>query len=227
MDIAGKPMIQHVYEQVKKELEYVLVATDDERISEVVENAGFQSLLTSANALTGTDRLAEAARQVSYDLYVNVQGDEPLVDPADIQRCIEEKKKYPDRVINGFCWMSALEDPHSPNIPKVVATEDGALIYMSRCAVPGFKDAVNAPERYRKQVCIYGFGLEDLEMFKDFGRKSEAERSEDIEILRFLELDRKIQLFETTPGSLAVDVPSDVPGVEAALRNKLCLTNDR
>jgi 3-deoxy-manno-octulosonate cytidylyltransferase (CMP-KDO synthetase) len=111
-----------------------------------------------------------------------------------------------------------LEDPHSVNIPKVVTNERNQLVYMSRLAVPGFKDTKDAPERYKKQVCIYAFTREELESFSLFGRKSELEKSEDIEILRFLEMDKTILLVETQPGSLAVDVPSDVVKVEKAMR---------
>ena len=88
---------------------------------------------------------------------------------------------------------------------------------MSRAAIPGYKDSKCAPKRYKKQVCIYAFTSEELAVFRGFGRKSELEFSEDIEILRFLELGRTIRMVETKPGSLAVDVPEDVAKVEAAL----------
>jgi 3-deoxy-manno-octulosonate cytidylyltransferase (CMP-KDO synthetase) len=89
---------------------------------------------------------------------------------------------------------------------------------MSRCALPGFKDAKNAPERYKKQVCIYAFTRDELLAFRNFGRKSELEFSEDIEILRFLELNIPIFMVETAGGSLAVDVPEDIAPVENALK---------
>ena len=89
---------------------------------------------------------------------------------------------------------------------------------MSRLALPGFKDLKYAPKRFKKQVCIYAFTGEQLFDFRDFGRKSSLESSEDIEILRFLELGYKIRMIETSPGSLAVDIPEDVAKVESALR---------
>jgi 3-deoxy-manno-octulosonate cytidylyltransferase (CMP-KDO synthetase) len=92
------------------------------------------------------------------------------------------------------------------------------MVYMSRRALPGFKDARNAPTHYKKQVCIYAFNRDELRAFKNFGRKSELEMCEDIEILRFLELGKKILMVETKGGSLAVDVPEDVSPVEAALK---------
>ena len=92
------------------------------------------------------------------------------------------------------------------------------MVYMSRAPLPGFKEAANAPTRYMKQVCIYGFTRDDLAAYAAFGRKSALERAEDIEILRFLDLDRRIAMYECAPGSLAVDIPEDVAKVETALR---------
>ncbi|MCF6430579.1 MULTISPECIES: 3-deoxy-manno-octulosonate cytidylyltransferase [unclassified Leisingera] len=218
--LLGKPMVLWVAELSARAVgrEHVYVATEDDRISEVVEAAGFKALMTGKDALTGTDRLAEAAQMIDYDIYVNVQGDEPLVNPADIKRCVDLKAADPSLIVNGFAWVSDEEDPHSVNIPKVITTEDDVMVYMSRLALPGFKDPGCAPERYKKQVCIYGFTREELQAFQGFGRKGALERSEDIEILRFQELGRKIVMYETSPGTMAVDVPEDVAPVEAALR---------
>lgn len=200
--------------------EHTYVATEDQRIVDVVKGAGFKALMTSDSALTGTDRLADAASQIDYNIYINVQGDEPLIDPRDIIAVADRKAEDPSVIVNGFCWMDADEDPTSVNIPKVVASEDGTLLYMSRAAIPGHKDPGNAPDRYAKQVCIYGLTREELDAFAGFGRKGRVESFEDIEILRFFELGRKIVLVETRPGSLAVDIPEDVSGVEAALKQR-------
>ena len=218
--LLGKPMILWVAELSARAVgaDHVHVATEDARIAEVVRAAGFSALMTSPDALTGTDRLAEAAQMIDYDIYVNVQGDEPLVDPGDIRRCIAIKTRRPEMIVNGQCPIGADEDAASVNLPKVIATEAGAMVYMSRNPLPGFKDPRNAPSRYMKQVCIYGFTREELAAYAAFGRKSALEQCEDIEILRFLELDRRILMFDCRPGSLAVDVPSDVAPVEAALR---------
>lgn len=218
--LLGKPMILWVAELSARAVgqEHVYVATEDARIVDVVEAAGFTALMTSKTALTGTDRLAEAAEMIDYDIYVNVQGDEPLVNPDDIRRCVELKAANPELIANGFAWMGEEEDPHNVNIPKVITTEDDVMVYMSRVALPGFKVPENAPARYKKQVCIYGFTREELAAFRDFGRKGTLEACEDIEILRFQELGRKIVMYETSPGTMAVDVPGDVAPVEAALR---------
>lgn len=218
--LLGKPMILWVAELSARAVgqAHVYVATEDDRIADVVRAAGFSALMTSPDALTGTDRLAEAAQMIDYGIYVNVQGDEPLVEPEDIRRCIALKAKHPEMVINGFAWIGQDEDPDSANIPKVIATEAGVMVYMSRKPLPGFKDANNAPSLYKKQVCIYGFSRAELAAYAAFGRKSELEKCEDIEILRFLELNRPVLMYECRPGSLAVDIPDDVAKVEVALQ---------
>lgn len=220
VELLGKPMILWVAELSAKAVgvENVFVATEDKRIIAVVNAAGFQSVLTTDKCLTGTDRLAEAALQIEADIYINVQGDEPLVNPMDILRAIDEKKRNMSSIVNGFAFISKTEDPNSVNIPKVITTEDNKLIYMSRRPLPGFKDKKNAPKTYKKQVCIYAFTREELKAFQSFGRKSELEESEDIEILRFLELGKAIVMYETSPGSLAVDIPDDIAPVEAGLK---------
>ena len=219
VELLGKPMVLWVAELSAKALgrENVYVATEDQRIVDVVEAAGFNAVMTG-DALTGTDRLAEAAQKIEADIYINVQGDEPIVFPEDILAVRDSKVEHMSDVINGFSWIGETEDPHSVNIPKVITNEAGELVYMSRSALPGFKDKKDAPAAYKKQVCIYAFTADELSAFKNFGRKSELERSEDIEILRFLELGISIRLVETRPGSLAVDVPEDVQRVEAAMR---------
>ena len=219
VNLLGKPMVLWVAELSSKAVgvENVYVATDDVRISRVVEDAGYSVLMTSSDAQTGTDRVAEAASQIDYDIYVNVQGDEPLVNPADITACIELKSINPDMVVNGFTYMSSQEDPASVNIPKVICNESRIMVYMSRARLPATKVPENTPESYMKQVCIYGFSKVELQAFSKFGRKSVLEKYEDIEILRFLELDQAVLMYECHPGSLAVDIPSDVQLVEETL----------
>lgn len=222
VNLLGKPMILWVAELSSRAVgkDNVYIATDDERIASVVADAGFQFVMTDTGCLTGTDRIAEAAENIEADIYVNVQGDEPLVDPDDIMLAIKKKSENADFVINGYCWISGDENPESVNIPKVVTNESDQLIYMSRSKVPGHKDSSLAPTRYKKQVCIYAFSKQELRDFRQFGRKSVIESSEDIEILRFLELGKSVLMFETTGGSLAVDVQSDVEPVVAALKQK-------
>lgn len=219
VELLGKPMILWVAELSASAVDSanVYVATDDERIADCVQKAGFQAVMTN-DASNGTERLAQAAEQIGAETYINVQGDEPLVDPDDIRRIRDAKQAQPECVINGFSWVSEQEDPKNVNIPKVITNERDEMVYMSRVALPAYKEKDKAPSSYRKQVCIYAFSRAELEAYAAFGRKSSLERCEDIEILRFLELGTKVVMVETRPGSLAVDVPEDVPGVERALR---------
>jgi 3-deoxy-manno-octulosonate cytidylyltransferase (CMP-KDO synthetase) len=220
IDLLGKPMVLWVAELSARAVdkENVYIATDDKRISKVVVDAGFNTIMTSDKCFTGTDRLAEAAKQISADIYINVQGDEPLVNPKDIVNIIKAKELHYNEIINGYCPLSSEEDPNNVNIPKVIFTEDNSLVYMSRQAIPGFKDHSQAPNQYYKQVCIYAFTADELRSYAEYGRKSTLEASEDIEIIRFFEWGQKIRMVETSPGSLAVDVQEDVTKVEQGLR---------
>ena len=220
VSLLGRPMIEWVADIAANAVgkANVFVATEHPLIANVVKASGYNAIMTSESALTGTDRIAEIVDSIGYDIYINLQGDEPLVDPNDIIKAIEIKKKNPEYIINGYCMMTNDEDPHSLNIPKVITTEDNFLVYMSRNALPGFKDIKNMPESYKKQVCIYAFSKLELLMFKDFGRKSALESIEDIEILRFLELGHRVLMYECKSSSLAVDVPQDVDSVEQILK---------
>jgi len=221
--LLGKPMILWVAELSARavSVDSVYVATEDQRIAKVVEDAGFQAVITTKDAMTGTDRLAQAAERVDANIYINVQGDEPLVRSTDILKVRDTKLAHMDAIVCGMSWLGETEDPHNVNIPKVITNERGELVYMSRAALPGFKDAKYAPKCYRKQVCIYAFTKVELFTFCSYGRKSQLEQAEDIELLRFLELGKKIIMVETQPGSLAVDVPDDVAKVESLLKNQL------
>ena len=214
-----KPMILWVAELSLKAVgrENIYIATDNKKILNTVNNAGFKGILTSKSCLTGTDRLAEVARKIKADIYVNVQGDEPLVKPIDIKKVINLKKKFPNDIVNGYTPINKNEDPRNVNIPKVIFTKDKKLVYMSRNAIPGFKEKKNKPAVYFKQVCIYAFNREELLLFSRQKNKSKLELSEDIEILRFLELGKTIRLIQTSSGSLAVDEPNDVAKVEKEL----------
>jgi 3-deoxy-manno-octulosonate cytidylyltransferase (CMP-KDO synthetase) len=217
--LLGKPMILWVSELAARAVgnENVYVATDDDRIARVVEQAGFSFVMTGP-AQTGTDRIADAVSAIDGDIFINVQGDEPLVDPQDILNIRDAKLRNPEKVINGYAWMAGSENPLNVNVPKVITNESDELVYMSRLPIPGYKEDKNAPEHYKKQVCIYAFSKDELKKYREFGRKSALEQCEDIEILRFFELDIPVMMVRTRPGSLAVDVPKDVKKVESALR---------
>ena len=202
--------------------ENIYVATDDSRIKHVVENAGYNVVMTDSNHLTGTDRIAEVSRKIDSDIYINVQGDEPILNPEDIQSIINEKVKHPNSVIKGYSKISEDEDPDNINIPKVIFTKDRKMIYMSRQKLPGSKDENNTPKNYYKAVCIYAFNKEELAAYANFKGKGKYECFEDIEILRFLDLQIPVKLVETKTKSLAVDIPADIKKVEDYIIKNQC-----
>ena len=213
-------MIIRVAEKCKKVFgkNSVFIATDNYKIFDKVKEYGFQGIYTSKNCLTGTDRVAEASRKIKSKIYINVQGDEPLIKPADIKRIIKAKQKYPNHVICGYTEISKNENPLNKNIPKVAFNNKNELIYISRSLVPGSKTKIMKEFKYMKQVCIYAFNKEELEHFYRFKKKSNLEKVEDIEILRFFELGKKIKMVKTSKGSIAVDTNSDLKKVEKIIK---------
>lgn len=220
--LLGKPMILWVCEIVESALgrDNTYVATENEGIKQVVEEAGFKAIMTSDKCLTGTDRIYEASLQIEADIYLNVQGDEPLLDVKDINNVIETKRLYPKAIANGMKELTENEDPHDVNIPKVLVNKHNDLIYMSRLAIPGIKARKDIIPRYLKQVCIYAFTAEELDKYAKVNKKAEFEAFEDIEILRFFDLNIPIKMVETISNSLAVDVPEDVEKVEVEMRRR-------
>tara|TARA_X000000950_G_scaffold272586_1_gene355303 strand:+ start:1639 stop:2376 length:738 start_codon:yes stop_codon:yes gene_type:complete len=222
VNILGKPMILRVAELAAQAVgnDNVYIATEDKRIVNLIKDSPYKSFITDKDALTGTDRIAEVIEYLDYEIIINVQGDEPILNPKDIEKAITLKKKYFDKIINGYCFLSKNENPDNKNLPKVITNEKNLMIYMSRSTIPGFKNDSQKNIKYKKQVCIYGFNKDDLTKFKNFGRKSYLESKEDIEILRFLELKKEILMFECSGSSLAVDVPEDVKIVEKFLKDE-------
>ncbi len=218
----GKEMILWVAETCSKAVEMcnVFIATDDNRIVEICSKNGFNTILTDSELLTGTDRVAQASKNLDYDIIVNVQGDEPLLEPLDIVKAIELKKKHPKSVINSYCLINEIDNADNKNIPKVAITENSNLIYISRAAIPSSKKN-NSKIIFKKQVCIYSYNRTQLNKFLNYGKKSLVEEIEDIEILRFFELGINIKMFQASKSSLAVDVPEDIKNVENALTKEL------
>lgn len=216
--ILGKTMIERVWEICCKVVgpQHVYVATDSHAILKHCESLKIQALMTSSTCLTGTDRVYESSLQLNYDLYVNVQGDEPIVAPDDILNVINCSKKYPSHVICGMGKIESDEQFYSPFVPKVVVDPENELIYMSRAAIPTNKK-LELVFAYR-QVCIYCFPNLSLKKFYSYGKKSPLEEIEDIEILRFLELKMPIKMVEVSGNSIAVDIPDDISKVEKVLR---------
>ncbi|WP_354623226.1 3-deoxy-manno-octulosonate cytidylyltransferase [Psychromonas sp. MME2] len=219
VDICGKPMIQHVWERCVSAvgLAKVYVATDDHRISDAAMSFGAQVVMTSDNCLTGTDRLAEANHTLDLDFVINVQGDEPLINPDDI-RMVRDRFLQTGNITNAMCRIHSKEEFFSLTVPKVVTSKSGKLLYMSRGGVP-LNKAGEFKEGW-KQVCIYAFSREQLNFFASNAKKTPLEQHEDIEILRFLENDYQIDMVQVESGSIAVDVPTDLDVVLQLMRNE-------
>ena len=217
VDINGKPMIIRVADIAEGAVgrSNVYIATENSKIAKVVRDNGYKVILTSDSCLTGTDRVVEASMEVDGDVIVNVQGDEPLLNPEHIQRVIDEKIKYPNHIINCMARVESYENVEDTKIPKMGVNEDNELMYSSRSAIPGNK--YGAGKNPKKQVCIYAFSKEELSKFGSREEKTPLEWSEDIEINRFLEMGMKVKMVEVEDVTHAVDIPEDVKIVEELL----------
>ena len=210
IDLNGLPMIVRTYRQCLKVVpsKTIYVATDHDLIKKVCVKEGAQVIMTSPDCLTGTDRVAEVSEKIDAKTYINVQGDEPLFNPDDLKLLLKEAKKHPGDIITGYCEIDD-EDLHKDlNIPKVVIRPDGRLLYASRAPIPSNK--LNKFEKGWRQVCAYAFPKEVLKKFSSVKKKTELEKIEDIEYLRFLELGMEIKTLKMSKMSLAVDTPEDV-----------------
>ncbi|MDP5254338.1 MULTISPECIES: 3-deoxy-manno-octulosonate cytidylyltransferase [unclassified Vibrio] len=217
VSILGKPMIQRVWEQCCQAVDasQVYVATDSDKIADAVKRFGGQVVMTSENCLTGTDRLAEANLTLDCDFLVNVQGDEPVIDPENIKKVIRLYQET-GNITNAYSEIKTEEEFRSFTVPKTVVSKGGQLLYMSRSPIPVTKD--NVFKKAYKQVCVYAFGRDDLTFFSSMKEKTPLEQIEDIEILRFVESDIPVSMVEVPSGTLAVDVPEDVNKVEIFLK---------
>lgn len=217
-DICGKPMIWWVYQQAMKvnEFEAVYVATEDERIKVACEELGVNVIMTSDEHQTGTDRIGEVARKVKADLYVNIQGDEPMIEPETIREAI--KPFYDNNELQVSNLMTIIKDPVDVvnfTVPKVITNKDGIGIYLTRSAAPYPKGSIDYS--YYKQVCVYGFTPEALEFYCNSPR-GKVESIEDIEILRFIESGYKVQFIEVDSDTVAVDTPNDLEKVRRIMK---------
>lgn len=214
--ILGKEMIIRVAEICKKVIgsKNLHIATDNKKIFQLVRKKNFNSILTPKSCQTGTDRIAYASKKIKSNIILNVQGDEPLVKPSDIKKIIKLKKKNPKYVICGYAEIHNKKEVNSPNIIKVVKNTNNELIYFSRSKIPESKNKDN--KKFHKQVCIYCFSKKQLEKFSK-SKRSSIEKTEDIELLRFLDLDIKIKMCKVS-ATTAVDVPNDLKNVEKILK---------
>ena len=148
VDICGKPMVQHVYERVRRVslFDEVLVATDDERIMNAVAAFGGAACMTSPDCPSGSDRLIEVAKSHPADVYVNVQGDEPLVEPSSIEKLARAMLEDPSLQMGTLCYPVSAEQAQNPNLVKVVRARTGNALYFSRSPIPFPRSGGIAPQ---------------------------------------------------------------------------------
>lgn len=224
-DICGKPMIWWVYNQAVKvsDFDSVYVATDDERIESVCKALGMNVIMTSETHPTGTDRIGEVAEKIQADLYVNIQGDEPMLESEIIRSAILPFYKNSELQITNL--MAVIDDPVDVvnfTVPKVIANKDNVGDYLTRSAAPYSKGQIDY--KYYKQVCFYGFKPEALKFYCDYVKKygkAKAEAIEDIEILRFIENGYKVQYVEVESHSADVDTQNDFKSVNNIMNKQV------
>jgi 3-deoxy-manno-octulosonate cytidylyltransferase (CMP-KDO synthetase) len=228
-DLCGKPMIQWVYERsaLCESVDQVIVATDDERIARAVESFGGNVVMTRSDHATGTDRLAEVAAGLDDTLIVNVQGDEPLIDPAMIQAAVAPL--LADRSIPMGTLktpLTSLEDYRNPNIVKVVTDRQGYALYFSRAPIPYPRDFNNGLEKRwpelatAKHIGLYVYRREFLLQYPHL-KTTPLESQECLEQLRALEHGYRIRVAETTLAGLGVDTPEDLERVKEILASSV------
>lgn len=174
--------------------------------------------MTSTNCLTGTDRVAEVAKKIKCDFYINVQGDEPFFYPNDLKKLIKEALKNPKQIINGYSEIKDKKLFYNSSIPKVVFDNQKYLLYMSRGPIPSSKE-MRLKKGWR-QICAYSFPREALKNFNKQKVKSKLEAIEDIEILRFIENGYKVKMIKMSNKSLAVDNKEDLAKAKIYLKYK-------
>lgn len=214
--IARVSMIQRVYEQVEKSGRFsqVIVATDDQRISDAVEGFGGTVAMTSPHHTSGSERIWEVMEKSDFDATVNIQGDEPIVPVKLIQNLYQQLNSGQYDVVTPFYRNTSYDDYQSPNVVKAVMDSQSMALYFSRSPVP-YVNREDFSEFYQ-HIGMYGYLKSALKQFIQLP-PSRLEKSEKLEQLRFLDNGIRIKLIESKYPSIGVDVPGDVARVEAIL----------
>ncbi|MBS1959678.1 MAG: 3-deoxy-manno-octulosonate cytidylyltransferase [Bdellovibrionales bacterium] len=222
-DICGKPMIQWVYEQAKKSklCGRVCVATDDERVASVVRGFGGEAVMTSSDIQSGTDRMASVACQVQGDIFVNVQGDEPLLDGASIDQAIKPVLDGKFELTSLRVPLKSVEDLENKNVVKVIVDDFNRALYFSRYPIPYTRvepAAARAPFLCSQHVGIYVYKRETLLKVTSLA-PTDLERAESLEQLRAMKAGIGIGVFESNFESVGVDTTEDLEKVRRILKN--------
>jgi 3-deoxy-manno-octulosonate cytidylyltransferase (CMP-KDO synthetase) len=218
VDIAGHPMIEHVYQRARRAatVDRVVIATDDERIARATEAFGGVAVMTAPTHASGTDRLAEVAQSLPCDLIVNVQGDEPLLDPAVIDAVVEPMQRDPSIEMGTAARPLRTDDElTNPHMVKVVCDAAGNALYFSRAPIPFGRDR-SAADRARVHVGLYVYRRETLLRLARLPQ-GRLEVIEALEQLRALEHGIRIRVVDTTFASAEVNTPEDLERVRQLL----------
>jgi len=215
----GKPMIQHVYEGAARArgVDEVVVATDDERIVSAVVRFGGRAVMTSPTARSGTDRVAEVARARDAAIIINVQGDEPLVQPEMIGQLAAFLSQHGAVPMASLMTpLTSAEDAANPHVVKVVVDRDGYALYFSRAPIPFVRSPAAPRPPVFKHLGFYGYQRGFLLQFPSL-EPTPLEQAEQLEQLRALEHGYRIKLLETVHDTVGVDTPDDLHRVEQLL----------
>ncbi len=228
VDLLGKTMIQRVYEQAKKAslLDRVLVATDDERIANVVRGFGGEAVMTSPAIKSGSDRVATVADQVGGDIIVNVQGDEPLIDPHMIDQTVQLLLDDPSASMGTLAKQIRLADELlNPGVVKVIFNRSMEALYFSRSIIPYVRDQKDVSKwlehhTFFKHIGLYVYRREFLAAYSRLP-EGVLERAEQLEQLRVLENGYRIKIGITEYDSIPIDTKDDIMRVIALLQSKI------
>ena len=226
--LGGKLIIQRVYEQVKRAVEDVVVATDDDRIMAAVEAFGGRAVMTSTEHRSGTDRCYEALQKVggNYDIVINVQGDEPFIQPEQIRSlvsCFEDEATDIATLVKPFTPEDGIEALENPNSPKVVISRDMKAIYFSRSVIPYIREVERTEwltkHTFYKHIGMYAFRAKTLGEVTALAQSS-LELSEKLEQLRWLESGYRIGVGITHIETIGIDTPDDLRRAEEFLATR-------
>lgn len=221
-DLGGKPLIQWTWEAARRcdALDVVIVATDDSRIAEAARGFGAEVAMTRADHPSGTDRLAEVARGLDAGILVNVQGDEPFLDPGVISAAVRPLLQEPGLSMSTVCVVTDdAAEAADPNVVKVVLAENGDALYFSRLPIPYARDAARTPRTWRLHLGLYAYRREFLLEFAAWP-PSPMETTESLEQLRALEHGARIRVVEVAERALGVDTPDDLDRALSIMRLK-------
>lgn len=216
--IGGVPMIVRVWRQASKmeTATRIVVATDDQRIADAIHDAGGEAMMTRADHPSGTDRIAEVASRIDAEIVVNVQGDEPFLDPTAVDAAVRGLVSRPTAMVSTLVTPIAPDEAADPNVTKAVMAMNGLALYFSKAPIPHDRDGDSPDRPLYKHLGVYVFRRDYLLRFASMA-PTPLERCEKLEQLRILENGDKILCIETSANSLGVDSEDDLRRAEAYL----------